>query len=218
MTRSAVGGDSRNPWTCMVDLWKALARPLHNRGDLHENCPSAARAHRVGNPGAGLRRVGDGERDDRSPTPPHATTTVASALTNPRGFTWNPDTGALVVALAGSGGTERPRPRTRPPTRVIGPFTGGRPARSPASSPALSGRRRYRDCRRRSPRPARCSERTTSPTSTVSCTSASTAAAPATATPTTPSGIYRAPATARAELVADLSAWTRANPVADVPA
>ncbi len=109
----------------MVDLWKALARPLHNRGDLHENCPSAARAHRVGNPGAGVRRVGDGERDDRSPHPSPTTTTVASALTNPRGFTWNPDSGALVVALAGSGGTNPPTENTPTNAPPLGPFTGG---------------------------------------------------------------------------------------------
>ena len=108
----------------MVDLWKALARPLHNRGDPHENCPSAARAHRVGNPGAGVRRVGDGERDDRSPHP-SPPTTVASALTNPRGFTWNPDTGALVVALAGSGGTNPPTENTPTNAPPLGPFSGG---------------------------------------------------------------------------------------------
>ena len=56
-----------------------------------------------------------------TPTP----TTVASALTNPRGFTWNPDTGALVVALAGSGGTNPPTENTPTNAPPLGPFTGG---------------------------------------------------------------------------------------------
>src|SRR4029077_7653187 len=68
------------------------------------------------------------------PTPTPTTTTVASALTNPRGFTWNPDSGALVVALAGSGGTSAPT--ENPPTNaVIGPITGGLTAAVASISP-----------------------------------------------------------------------------------
>ena len=59
-----------------------------------------------------------------SPVTPNQIT-VASALTNPRGFTWNPDTGALVVALAGSGGTNPPTENTPTNAPPLGPFSGG---------------------------------------------------------------------------------------------
>ena len=45
---------------------------------------------------------------------------MATALTNPRGFTWD-DSGNLVVALAGSGGTTPPTEDT-PTNAIIGPF------------------------------------------------------------------------------------------------
>src|SRR5688500_2901698 len=50
-------------------------------------------------------------------------TPVATALTNPRGFTWD-ESGHLVVALAGSGGTAPPTEDT-PTNAIIGPFGGG---------------------------------------------------------------------------------------------
>ena len=50
-------------------------------------------------------------------------TPVATALTNPRGFTWD-ESGQLVVALAGSGGTAPPTEDT-PTNAIIGPFGGG---------------------------------------------------------------------------------------------
>ena len=54
---------------------------------------------------------------------PPEPTPVANALTVPRGFTWD-ESGQLVVALAGSGGTAPPTEDT-PTNAIIGPFTGG---------------------------------------------------------------------------------------------
>ena len=54
---------------------------------------------------------------------PPEPTPVATALTNPRGFIWD-DSGNLVVALAGSGGTSPPTEDT-PTNAIIGPFGGG---------------------------------------------------------------------------------------------
>ncbi len=48
---------------------------------------------------------------------------IASGLTNPRGFIWGPD-GTLYVALAGSGGSA-PATEQAPTSAIIGPFTGG---------------------------------------------------------------------------------------------
>src|SRR4029077_21248245 len=69
------------------------------------------------------------------PTPTPSTTTAASALTNPRGFTWNPDSGALVVALAGSGGTNPITENTPTNAPPLGPFTGGLTAAVASISP-----------------------------------------------------------------------------------
>ena len=55
--------------------------------------------------------------------PPAEPTPVATALTNPRGFIWD-DSGNLVVALAGSGGTSPPTEDT-PTNAAIGPWAGG---------------------------------------------------------------------------------------------
>ena len=63
-----------------------------------------------------------------APPVPAEGTAVASALTNPRGFTWD-GSGQLVVALAGSGGTNPPTEDT-PTNAVIGPRRGAHP-RSP---------------------------------------------------------------------------------------
>ena len=57
---------------------------------------------------------------------------MASALTNPRGFTWD-DSGNLVVALAGSGGTAPPTEDT-PTNAVVGPWTAVPPLRWRAST------------------------------------------------------------------------------------
>lgn len=51
------------------------------------------------------------------------TTPIASGLTNPRGFTWGPD-GTLYVALAGSGGATAATEQA-PTSGIIGPFHGG---------------------------------------------------------------------------------------------
>lgn len=51
---------------------------------------------------------------------------VASGLTNPRGFIWGPDS-TLYVALAGSGG-ETEATETAPVSAILGPFLGGETA------------------------------------------------------------------------------------------
>jgi plastocyanin len=140
---------------------------------------------------------------------------VASGLTNPRGMVWGAD-GTLFVALAGSGG---PNPATEevPTTEFVGPFAGGLTGAVAqidaqgcpvlvagglpstllgqgevlgAEDVAILGGQLY---------------------------AAVDGGGPAHGNPDNPSGIYLILANGTTELVADLSAWSRANPVADVP-
>jgi len=140
---------------------------------------------------------------------------VASGLTNPRGMTWGAD-GTLFVALAGSGGTN-PATEDAPTTQAIGPFHGGPTAavvsigsdQCPvlvagnlpssmsgmgdvlgADDVAILGDQLY---------------------AAVDGGGAVHGNADA------PSGVYRILADGTHELVADLSAWVRANPVATLP-
>lgn len=139
---------------------------------------------------------------------------VANGLTSPRGFTWGDD-GTMYVALAGSGGPNSAT-ETAPTTDAIGPWTGG-------------------------PTGAVVSIQTGCP---VAVATGLPSAIDATGgilgaddvailggelyvsvdgggavhgNPDQPSGIYAVNADGSVVLVADLSAWVRANPVASVP-
>ncbi len=142
-------------------------------------------------------------------------TPVATALTNPRGFTWD-ESGQLVVALAGSGGTAPPTEDT-PTNAIIGPFGGG-----------LTGAVASIDeggC------PAAIvTELPSGLTATGEVLGAEDVAyldgelyvgvdggGPGHGNPDNPSGIYRVADDGSPELVADLSAWSRENPVAAIP-
>ena len=154
-------------------------------------------------------------RAQQAAAPAPEPTPVATALTNPRGFTWD-DSGALVVALAGSGGTAPPTEDT-PTNAVIGPFGGG-PTAAVASIDA-SG------C------PTAVATGLASTLDAVGGVLGAEDVAyldgelyigvdgggPGHGNPDQPSGIYRVADDGSPELVADLSTWTRENPVATVP-
>jgi plastocyanin len=140
---------------------------------------------------------------------------VASGLTNPRGMTWGAD-GTLYVALAGSGG---PNAATEdaPTTQAIGPYGGG-PTAAVASIDA-SG------C------PVAVATGLPSTADSIGSVLGADDVAilgdqlyvavdgggPVHGNPDAPAGIYRIHADGTFELVADLSAWVRANPVANIP-
>ena len=149
------------------------------------------------------------------PAEPLETTPVASSLTNPRGFTWDDD-GQLVVAMAGSGG-ESPPTEDTPTNAIIGPFAGG--TTGAVASIDDSG------C------PAAL---VTGLPSTLTATGEVLGAEDVAyldgelyigvdgggaghGNADNPSGIYRMADDGSAELVADLSAWMRENPVAAIP-
>jgi plastocyanin len=140
---------------------------------------------------------------------------VASGLTNPRGFTWGAD-GTLFVALAGSGGTT-PAVEDAPTTAAVGPFLGG--TTGAVVSIGADG------C----PVPV-----VTGLPSTVDNLGGVLGAedvailgdqlyagvdggGPVHGDGALPSGVYRLLADGTFEVVADLSAWVRANPVAELP-
>ena len=77
---------------------------------------------------------------------PPEPTPVATALTNPRGFTWD-ESGHLVVAMAGSGGTTPPTEDT-PTNAIIGPFGGGATAAVAGSTMPDARRRSSPGCPR----------------------------------------------------------------------
>jgi hypothetical protein len=140
-------------------------------------------------------------------------TIVASGLTNPRGFVWSGDT--IFVALAGGGGAN-PATEEAPTSAILGPFGGG-----PTAAVASIG--------------------------ADGCPVAVVTGLPSTMTGsgevlgaediailgdqlyasvdgggpvhgnTDPAGVYRILGDGTFELVADLSAWVRANPVATLP-
>lgn len=140
---------------------------------------------------------------------------VASGLTNPRGMTWGAD-GTLYVALAGSGGNS-PATEDAPTTAAIGPFMGG-----PTGAVAQIG-------------PDGCPVGVaTGLPSTMAAMgdvlgaedvailgdqlyAAVDGGGPVHGNADAPSGVYRILADGTTELVADLSAWVRENPVAEVP-
>jgi hypothetical protein len=144
-----------------------------------------------------------------------AVQTVATGLTNPRGFTWGPD-GTLYVALAGAGGNT-PATEQAPVSAILGPFMGG-PSGAVVSIDA-SG------C------PVAVA---TGLPSTLDAMGEVLGAedvaflggqlyvgvdggGPVHGNPDQPAGIYRVNADGTTEVVADLSAWLRANSVANIP-
>jgi plastocyanin len=149
------------------------------------------------------------------PAEPSQPTPVASSLTNPRGFTWNED-GQLVVAMAGSGG-ESPPTEDTPTNAIIGPFAGG--TTGAVVSIDASG------CPA-----ALVTGLASSLTATGEVLGAEDVAyldgdlyigvdggGAGHGNADVPSGVYRMADDGSAELVADLSAWTRDNPVAAIP-
>ncbi|CAN5587584.1 hypothetical protein BH24ACT5_BH24ACT5_27570 [soil metagenome] len=139
---------------------------------------------------------------------------VASGLTNPRCMTWGAD-GVLYVALAGIGGTTEAT-EDAPATEAIGPFLGG-----PTAAVASIG-------------PDGCPVAVaTGLPSTVDVLGGVLGAEDVAilgdqlyasvdgggavhGNPDMPSGVYRILADGSFEVVADLSAWVRDNPVAEV--
>lgn len=146
-----------------------------------------------------------------SPTP--AGTVVAAGLTNPRGFVWGPD-GTLYVALAGSGGSGVAE--QSPSGDIIGPFTGGPTgavAKIESSCPVAV---------------ATGLPSTINPTGEVLGAEdvaflgdqlyiAADGGGPAHGNPDLPSGVYKANPDGTATVVADLSAFLRANPTTVTP-
>lgn len=141
-----------------------------------------------------------------------ALTTVASGLISPRGFVWTAD-GSLYVAQAGSGGTSLGTPTAPPP---VGPFQGGATASVvriengcpvlvagglPSTSDAVGGILGVEDLAVLGGH----------------IYAAVDGGGEAHGNSAQPAGVYRILENGSAELVADLSAWVRANPVANVP-
>ncbi len=140
---------------------------------------------------------------------------VATGLVNPRGIAWDAN-GAMYVAQAGTGGTS-PATEEWPTGDIVGPWSGG----MTASVARIDG-----GCP-----VAIASNLPSSVDSTEAVLGAEEIAflgedmyvgvdggGAAHGNPDSPSGIYRLGTDDAAELVADLSAWVRANPVATIPA
>jgi glucose/arabinose dehydrogenase len=146
---------------------------------------------------------------------PEGLSVVAGGLTNPRGFTWSED-GTLYVALAGTGGTHLPTENV-PIIEAFGGFYGG-PSASVAKivdgCPVIvaDGLPSYVDG--------------TGAAVGVSDVAILNGQLYATidgggtvhGNPDQPVGLYRIHADGTFAVVADLSAWMRANPVAERPA
>ncbi|MBA2598927.1 MAG: ScyD/ScyE family protein [Chloroflexota bacterium] len=146
--------------------------------------------------------------------PTDGLTVVASGLTNPRGFLWTAD-GSLWVAQAGNGGANEATEEA-PTTEAIGPWTGG-PSASvvrieagcpvlvagglPSSADTIGGVLGAEDV-------AILGGQLYASVDGGGAVHGNAAQ---------PSGVYRILADGAAELVADLSAWVRANPVANIP-
>lgn len=139
---------------------------------------------------------------------------VASGLTNPRGFLWAPD-GSLYVAQAGVGG-ENPATEDAPTAQVVGPWLGGLSASVvriesgcpilvagdlPSSGGALGDFLGAEDL-------AILGDQLYASVD---------GGGAAHGNEDQPSGVYRILGDGTAELVADLSAWVRANPVENIP-
>jgi hypothetical protein len=141
-------------------------------------------------------------------------TVVASGLTNPRGVTWTAD-GTLYVAQAGNGGATEGNPEW-PTAEAIGPWQGGPSAsvvRIDDSCPTLvaGGLPSGMD--------AMGSVLGAEDLTILGehLYASVDGGGDAHGNPNQPSGVYRILDDGTAELVADLSAWVRANPVAQLP-
>lgn len=138
---------------------------------------------------------------------------AASGLTNPRGFTWGPD-GTLYVALAGTGGSNPPTEQA-PTVEQLG-WIGGRTGavvRIEGGCPVAvaTGLPSARDVMG-----------SVLGVDDVAFLGGQLYAAvdgggAAHGNPDQPAGVYRINMDGSYEVVADLSAWVRANPVANVP-
>jgi hypothetical protein len=153
---------------------------------------------------------------DASPVagPLNTSVVVASGLVNPRGFTWGPD-GAIYVAMAGNGGPNDATEQA-PTSEILGPFKGG---------PSASVVRIENGC------PVTVAGGLPSTmTGTGEVLGADDVAflggelyvgvdggGPVHGNPDQPAGVYRVNDDGSTEVVADLSAWVRANPVANIP-
>lgn len=139
-------------------------------------------------------------------------TTVASGLITPRGFLWTAD-GTLYVAQAGSGGQALGTPTAPPP---VGPFLGGATASVvridngcpvlvagglPSTSDQIGGILGVEDLAILGGQ----------------LYASIDGGGEAHGNASQPSGVYRILENGDAELVADLSVWVRANPVAHIP-
>ncbi len=141
-----------------------------------------------------------------------ALTTIASGLISPRGFLWTAQ-GTLYVAQAGSGGASLGTPTAPPP---VGPFQGGSTASVvriengcpvlvagglPSTSDQIGGILGVEDLAVLGGQ----------------LYAAVDGGGEAHGNAAQPSGVYRILENGSTELVADLSAWVRANPVAKIP-
>lgn len=141
-----------------------------------------------------------------------AISVVASGLTNPRGVTWAAD-GTLFVAQAGTGGESLGTPTAPPP---VGPFSGGPSAsvaRIEAGCPVLvagglpSSDNAFAEVLGAEDLAILGDQ----------LYAAVDGGGEAHGNAAQPSGVYRILGDGTSELVADLSAWVRANPVAAIP-
>ncbi|MGH2560354.1 MAG: ScyD/ScyE family protein [Thermomicrobiales bacterium] len=167
---------------------------------------------------AGAGAVSVASAQDATPVTdlPDGATVVASGLTSPRGFTWAED-GTLYVALAGSGGAN-PATEEAPTTQAIGPWQGG---------PTAAVARIENGC------PVAVATGLPSAEAAIGdilgaddvamlggdLYAAVDGGGAVHGNPDQPSGVYRVSEDGGGgvEVVADLSAWVRANPVAEIP-
>ena len=137
-------------------------------------------------------------------------TVVASGLINPRGVTWTAD-GTIWVAQAGSGGQQLGTP-TAPPPR--GPDAGRTDGQRRARRGRMPRPRRRRPALARSRRLGEVLGAEDLAVLGDQLYAAVDGGGESHGNAAQPSGVYRILGDGTSELVADLSAWVRANPVA----
>jgi hypothetical protein len=160
--------------------------------------------------GAGVVQAGSAP-----PGPDGGGVAVAAGLTNPRGFTWDAD-GNLVVALAGSGGPNQ-QTEDSPSNQFLGPMLGG-----PTGAVAVIGADGCPTALATGLPSTMAAAGDVLGAEDVAYLDGELYVAADGGGPThgndQPSGVYRLTGDGGTELVADLSAWVRENPVANVPA